>query len=288
MKPIFFIFGFGYSAEFLAPKLVDMGFTIIGTTRDDHKLHQGQSLDVKLIDFKYEKIQIYLQQATHVLISVPPNATTKDPVLAQYSKLIMENSAHIQWLSYLSSTGVYGDYNGAWVDETSDCRPQGQQGKMRLEAETAWMDFAKTYHLPLHVFRLAGIYGPHRNALERIISGKPYSIVKPDHFFSRIHVADIASALIASIKAPKPLSIYNVADDEPAPAHCVDAYAATLLDRPPLPLIPYEEATLSPMEKEFYSNNRRVSNVKLKQELQLTFQYPSYREGLLQLRELYL
>ncbi|MFA6303008.1 MAG: SDR family oxidoreductase [Legionella sp.] len=287
MKPIFFIFGFGYCAEFLAPKLVDMGYRIIGTTRDEHKLRQGQSLDVTLIDFNDEKIPTYLQQATNVLISVPPNATIKDPVLVQYRKLIMENATHIQWLAYLSSTGVYGDYNGAWVDETSDCRPLGQQGILRLEAETAWMDFANTYHLPLHIFRLAGIYGPQRNALERIISGKPYSIVKPSHFFSRIHVADIASALIASIKAPTPLSIYNVADDEPAPAHCVDAYAATLLDRPALPLIPYEEATLSPMEREFYSNNRRVSNTKLKNELQLTLAYPSYREGLLQLRELY-
>jgi nucleoside-diphosphate-sugar epimerase len=288
MKPCFFIFGFGYTAEFLVPELVAMGFTIIGTTRNEHKIRDHQSAECKLIDFNEETIQAHLGQATHILISTPPIELIGDPVLAQYYKYIGANASHIQWLGYLSSTGVYGDYKGAWIDETSACLTQGRQGQSRLRAEIAWMDCAKEFGLPLHIFRLAGIYGPHRNALVRIAAGKQYSISKPGHFFSRIHVEDIARVLIASIKAPNPLSIYNVADDEPSSAQEVDAYAASLLNLPALPFIAFDDVTLNPMEKEFYANNRRVSNLKIKQELGIALQYPSYREGLLQLKALHL
>lgn len=287
LKPYFFIFGFGYTAEFLVPKLIKLGFKIIGTTRNPNKLRQHQSLEVKLIDFNEQTIQIYLNNATHVLICTPPQESIGDPVLAQYRNLIINNASHLQWLGYLSSTGVYGNYHGAWVDETSACITQNKLGQLRLAAETAWIDFTKKYSIPLQIFRLAGIYGPNRNALERILAGKQYSIIKPDHFFSRIHIADIVSVLIASIESPKPLAIYNVADDEPSPAQDVDAYAALLLNRHALPLLPFEEATLSSMEKEFYSNNRRVSNSKMKRELHINLQYPTYREGLLALKELY-
>ncbi len=286
MKPYFLILGFGYTAEFLAPKLAAMGFSVIGTTRNQTKRLQYQSAAVKLVDFNQETLQAHLKHATHLLISTPPKEPTGDPVLAEYRQHIQNNASHIQWLGYLSSTGVYGDYNGAWVDETSACIAQGKQGQLRLSGETAWMDFAKACKLPLHIFRLAGIYGPHRNVLERILAGKQHSISKPGHFFSRIYVEDIASVLIASIKAPNPLSVYNVADDEPSPAPVVDAYAASLLNRPPLPLIPFEEATLTPMEKEFYINNRRVSNRKIKQEFHINLDYPSYREGLVKLKGL--
>lgn len=288
MKPYFFILGFGYTAEFLVPKLTKLGFKIIGTTRNPNKLRQHQSLGVKLIDFNEPIIQTYLNNATHVLISAPPQESIGDPVLAQYSNLLRNNASHLQWLGYLSSTGVYGNYHGAWVDETSACIAQNKQGQLRLAAETEWIDFAKKYSIPLHIFRLAGIYGPHRNALERILAGKQYSIVKEGHFFSRIHVADIVSVLIASIQSPQLLAIYNVADDEPSPAQDVDAYAALLLNRHALPWIPFEDATLSSMEKEFYSNNRRVSNGKMKRELHINLQYPTYREGLVvELKELY-
>ena len=142
---------------------------------------------------------------------------------------------------------------------------------------------AQNYQLPLHIFRIAGIYGPQRNALTRIAQGKTQTIYKENHNFSRIHVEDIAAVLIASIKNPNPISIYNIADDEPAPAHEVDEYAAHLLHAPMPEKVPFELATLSPMAKEFYTHHRRVSNAKIKQELLVKLTYPTYREGLQQL-----
>lgn len=217
------------------------------------------------------------------MVSVPPDARIGDLVLSYYSELIKRNAAHIEWLGYLSSTGVYGDYQGNWVDEESICRPKSASGMLRLEAENAWFSYAKSNQLPLHIFRLAGIYGPQRNPLERIKSGKKYSIFKEGQVFSRIHVDDIVSILLASIKNPHHLSTYNVADDEPAASHEVDAYAASLLNQSPLPLIPFEETSLSPREQEFYLSNRRVSNLKIKKELKIVLHYPSFREGLTQI-----
>jgi len=214
------------------------------------------------------------------LISVPPIPGIGDLILSNYSDLIKQYAAHIEWIGYLSSTGVYGNYQGNWVDESSICRPQSSSGILRLEAENAWLSYARYNKLPLHIFRLAGIYGPERNPLERIQSGKKYSIYKEGQMFSRVHVDDIVSILLASIKKTNPLSIYNVADDEPAASHVVDAYAASLLKQVPLPLILFEEASLSPKEQEFYLSNRRVSNEKIKRELNIVFRYPSFREGL--------
>lgn len=280
MKPCFFIFGFGYTAEFLARHLLSLNFEVIGTTRDKEKSLNSHELHYKLIDFNEIEIKAHLNRATHILISTPASDNIGDPVLAYFSDLITQYASHIQWIGYLSSTGVYGDHQGAWVDETSSSQLLGTQGQRRLDAENAWLSFAKKQQLPLHIFRLAGIYGPKRNALERILAGKKESIYKEGQVFSRVHVEDIVSVILASIKYPKPYSIYNVADNEPAPSHEVDAYAASLLNHPALALIPYNMATLSPMERQFYSNNRRVSNTKIKKELLVDLQYPTYREGL--------
>ena len=154
-----------------------------------------------------------------------------------------------------------------------NCIPHTSTGIARLKAEQAWLSFAQKHLLPLHIFRLSGIYGPGRNVLERLIQGKKQSVFKENQVFSRIHVEDIVTTLLASIQLPNPLSIYNVSDDEPAPAHVLDQYAAKLLHREPLPLIPFSEAHLSPMEKEFYANNRRISNLKIKEELQVALNY---------------
>ena len=197
--------------------------------------------------------------------------------------MIKKHAAHIKWVGYLSSTSVYGDHQGNWVDEESECNPQGVSGLLRFKAEQAWLAFAELNQIPLHIFRLAGIYGPDRNSMQRIYAGKKYSIFKEGQLFSRIHVDDIVSVLLASINAPYPFSIYNVADDEPAASHVVDAYASLLLKRAALPLLSFEKAPLSPMEKNFYSNNRRVSNLKIKHELNVSLQYPSFREGLSQI-----
>ncbi|HHF0525981.1 TPA: SDR family oxidoreductase [Legionella anisa] len=283
MTPSFFIFGFGYTANRLANTPIQLGFNVVGTTRQESKKVMIHPAKIKLIDFKAADIEYSLSQSTHLLVSVPPDARIGDLVLSYYSELIKRNAAHIEWLGYLSSTGVYGDYQGNWVDEESICRPKSASGMLRLEAENAWFSYAKSNQLPLHIFRLAGIYGPQRNPLERIKSGKKYSIFKEGQVFSRIHVDDIVSILLASIKNPHHLSTYNVADDEPAASHEVDAYAASLLNQSPLPLIPFEETSLSPREQEFYLSNRRVSNLKIKKELKIVLHYPSFREGLTQI-----
>ncbi|CAM2800574.1 oxidoreductase (NAD-dependent epimerase/dehydratase) [Legionella steigerwaltii] len=283
MTPSFFIFGFGYTANRLAQRLIQLGFDVVGTTRQERKRTTNHYSAITLIDFNAADIDYYLSQSTHLLISVPPTAGVGDLVLSYYSELIKRHAPHIEWLGYLSSTGVYGDYQGNWVDEESICRPKSASGILRLNAEKAWFSYAESNQLPLHIFRLAGIYGPQRNPLERIISGKKYSIFKEGQVFSRIHVDDIVSVILASIKNPHPLSTYNVADDEPAASHEVDAYAASLLNQSPLPLVPFEEASLSPREQEFYLSNRRVSNLKIKKELNIVLQYPSFREGLMQL-----
>lgn len=275
------IFGFGYTASFLAKNLAPLGFDIVGTSRnkDCVGLHPTNT-SCELIHFEPIDIAKHMASVTHILISPPPTDILGDPVLSAYSELLIQHANHIQWLGYLSSTGVYGDHQGQWVDESSASLSLGKQGERRLDAEIAWSSFANQYHLPLHIFRLAGIYGPEKNALARLKLGKKQTIYKPDQFFSRIHVEDIANILTASIQNPNPISIYNVSDDEPAPSHIVDEYAASLMNLSSLERIPFAEAVLSPMAKEFYANNRRVSNSKIKKELAVKLNYPTYQQGL--------
>lgn len=282
MSPYFFIFGYGYTAKALAPKLIAQGFQVIGTSRSADKQEQHH-LNARVIDFDSPDIENYLNLATHVLICIPPTRTLSDIVFMKYGDLIKKQAPHLKWLGYLSSTGVYGNHEGNWVDEDSECIPHTPTGIARLKAEQDWLSFAEKHQLPLHVFRLSGIYGPGRNVLERLIHGKKQSVFKENQVFSRIHVEDIVTTLVASIQLPNPLAIYNVSDDEPTPAHVVDQYAAKLLHREPLPLIPFSEAHLSPMEQEFYANNRRVANLKIKKELNVVLKYPTYKQGLTQI-----
>jgi len=280
MHPKMLIFGFGYTGSFLAKKLTALDFPVIGTSRSKELLEQHPKKGYELINFTEIDVEKSLRTATHILISTPPSTDFGDPVLGNFLDLIKKYASQYQWLGYLSSTGVYGDHQGKWVNESSPSLSLGQQAKMRLNAEKAWSTLAQDHQLPLHIFRIAGIYGPQRSALTRIAQGKIQTIYKENHFFSRIHVDDIVAVLIASIKNPNPMSIYNVADDEPAPSYEVDAYAAHLLNIPALERIPFEFAALSPMAKEFYTHHRRVSNAKIKQELFIKLMYPTYREGL--------
>ncbi len=282
MTPCFFIFGLGYTARALAPKLIAQGFKVIGTSRKPDE-QEKYNLDIKLIEFDCTDIENYLSLATHLLICIPPTNTMSDSVLMQYRDLIKKQASYLKWIGYLSSTGVYGDHQGNWVNEDSVCIPHTLTGIARLKTEEAWIEFAQKYQLPLHIFRLSGIYGSGRNILERLMRGKKQSIFKENQVFCRIHVDDIVTSLLASIQLPNPLSIYNVSDDEPVQAHVVDLFAATLLHREPLPLISYSEARLSDMKQEFYANNRRVSNIKIKKELQIILNYPTYKEGLTQI-----
>lgn len=282
MKSYFFIFGFGYTAKALTPKLIAQGFQIIGTSRRP-KEHEQTHSALKLIDFDCQNMENHLGLATHLLVGIPPSSMLSDLVLVKFGDLIKKQAPYLKWIGYLSSTGVYGDHQGHWVDEHSACTPHTLTGIARLNAENAWLSFAKEYQLPLQIFRLSGIYGLGRNVLERLINGKKQSVFKENQVFCRIHVEDIVTTLLASILLPNPLAIYNVSDDEPAPAHVVDTYAAHLLHREPLPLIPFSAAHLSPREQEFYANNRRVSNLKIKEELHVTLKYATYKEGLTQI-----
>jgi nucleoside-diphosphate-sugar epimerase len=182
----------------------------------------------------------------------------------------------LEWIGYLSTTGVYGDRAGGWVDETAELRPVNARSRWRVEAEAAWAASG----LPVEIFRLAGIYGPGRSAFDRLREGRAQRIVKQGQIFSRIHVDDIAAALAASIAAPRPAVVWNLADDEPAPPEDVIAYAAELLGLPVPPAIPFEEAELSPMARSFYAESKRVSNRRLRETLGVALAHPTYREGL--------
>lgn len=281
MRPHLLIFGFGYTAHFLAKKARETNIQVTATTRDNNALGYNREFDCELIHFSEKSIEQALATASHILISTPPTHDLGDPVLGNFSNLLKKYIKHIKWIGYLSSTSVYGDHQGQWVDESSQPITPGKQGELRLAAENEWCSFATAYQCPLTIFRLAGIYGPQRNVLARLMAGKNDTIVKDGQFFSRIHVEDIVSTIVAAMQNPKiGITIYNVADDEPAPNHVVDEYAASLLKLSPLKRVPYEMAILSPMAQEFYTHNKRVSNAKLKRELNIKLAFPSYKQGL--------
>ncbi|OJW50262.1 MAG: hypothetical protein BGO67_02285 [Alphaproteobacteria bacterium 41-28] len=246
----------------------------VGTSRTQH----GENLFLYKGGPFSQDILNALQESDSLLVSIPPDQDG-DPIIP-YLKEILPQLTHLKWIGYLSSTGVYGDHCGNWVDETSKTHPTSPQGKTRLKAEHQWLQLWKDTNLPVHIFRLAGIYGPGRNVLEDLKSGKTQRIFKEDVLFSRIHVKDIAQALNASIKAPHPGRIYNLADNEPAPPHEVVAYGAGLLGMDPPSLIPFEEASLTPMGRSFYQDSKRVKNDCLLSELVPSLIFPTYREGL--------
>ena len=283
MEKYCFIFGYGYTASYLAARLAEQGFKIVGTSRDPNQSAYKTNGHSQLINFYHkDEINSSLRQASHLLISIPPNKGT-DPVIACYGdELLKLKHRRLAWVGYLSTTGVYGDHQGAWVDEDSPSKALSSHGSARLKAEHEWIDLAQD-HFDIHLFRLAGIYGPYRNALSNIINGKSSVIYKEGHYFSRIHVGDIVKIIMASVNKPNPGSIYNVADDLPAPSHEVEQFAVQLLNRNPLPLVPFNQALLSPMAREFYKANRKVSNKKVKQELGIELDYHNYQQGLTQL-----
>jgi nucleoside-diphosphate-sugar epimerase len=264
-------FGFGFSAQALAQKLDKKNWHITGTSRSAEGVAaiNDQGFEGVLFD----EIHATPKTVTHIVSSVPPGATG-DPVLQKF-KAELEARAHdFKWVAYLSTTGVYGDRAGAVVDETAELTPNTERGQRRVDAEAAWA------FLNPHIFRLAGIYGPGRNALESLKSGTAKRVIKQGQIFSRIHVEDIAGILQASIRNPNPGCIYNVADDEPCPPQDVITYAAQLLKMEPPPEIPFEQAALSPMARSFYADSKRVSNARVKEELGYQFLYPNYKIGL--------
>ena len=220
-----------------------------------------------------------MREASHVLVTIPPQKDAGDVVLRNFKKILADGS-QLQWLGYLSTTGVYGNRDGDWVDETSELKPGFDHQRRRVEAEDQWRDLYQEHQIPVHIFRLAGIYGPGRNLLQRVRQGSARRIDQPGLVFNRIHVEDVVQVLCASIDHPHPGAIYNVSDDVPSsPAEAV-AFACGLLRVGVPPLIAIEEAKLSKMGRGFYQTNKKVRNHKIKEELGVQLRYPDYKVGL--------
>lgn len=264
-----FCFGLGYSATALASEVSAQGWPVAGTSRTARPGIHAFDGRRPMAD-----ATAALAGTTHLLISIPPDAEGC-PVLRHHLADLAALPA-LAWVGYLSTTGVYGDQQGGWVDETTPPKPGQIRSIQRLRAEQDW----QACGLPVHVFRLAGIYGPGRSALDRLRAGDARRIDKPGHLFSRIHVTDIARVLLASMARPDPGAIYNVCDDEPAESGAVIEEAARLLNLPAPPAIPFEEAELTPMAASFYAESRLVRNDRIKQELGVQLACPTYREGL--------
>ncbi|WP_428927455.1 SDR family oxidoreductase [Marinibacterium sp. SX1] len=266
-------FGHGFSARALVPRL-DGAWQVIGTTRSADKAAEIAATGVTPRIWPGDDIT--LDGVSHLLVSIGPREDG-DPVLNALQDEITARAGQFDWVGYLSTTGVYGDQDGGWVDESAPLNPSTRRGQWRRDAEARWSAIPG---LPLHIFRLAGIYGPGRGPFAKVRQGTARRIVKPGQVFSRIHVDDIAQVLAASIARPRPGAIYNVCDDDPAPPQDVIAHAAELLGVPVPPEIPIDEAEMTPMARSFYAESKRVRNDRIKDELGVRLAYPDYRTGL--------
>ena len=276
--------GMGYSARTLARRVAQDGWRITGSSTSEAGLTRSQSGGWDAVHFNGsstggEPMLQVVSKATHLLISAAPGESG-DPVLRQLAPWLAR-APNLAWIGYLSTVGVYGDHQGEWVDEDTPVRPKSIRSRQRVEAENAWLDFAAGTGRRVQIFRLSGIYGPGRGAIDNLCAGTARRIIKPRQVFNRIHVEDIAGTLAAAISTPGAKhSIYNVTDDEPAPPQDVVEYAAELLGMPVPPDIPFAQAPLSPMGLSFYGENKRVANQRIKSDLGYTLHYPTYREGL--------
>ncbi len=263
--------GHGYSASALARLLIPQGWQVIGTTRSPDRAVAFEQAGVMPLVWPGD-LASALQKATHILASAAPDASG-DPFLQAVPALAKSPA---RWVGYLSTTAVYGDHQGGWVDEDTPVNPQSDRARHRVLAERQWMGTG----LPVHVFRLAGIYGPGRGPFEKVRNGTARRLIKPGQVFSRTHVQDIAQVLAASIHQPDPGAVYNVCDDDPAPPEDVLTYAAALLGLPPPPEMDYATADLPPMVRSFYSESKRVRNRRIREDLGVSLLYPDYRSGL--------
>lgn len=276
-----FVFGLGFSARALADSLIAEGIAVSATCRGEEKRDAltAAGIDTHLFDLDRPLDSAglaALAASSHLLSSVPPDADG-DPVLLHHADDI-RSAGPFDWIGYLSTTGVYGDRDGDWVDEDSALTPTGARGQRRVDAEAAWNALGDAG--PVHSFRLAGIYGPGRSALDTVRQGRGRRVVKPGQVFSRIHIDDITAILRASMARPNPGAAYNCCDDEAVPPQDVIEYACRLLGEPIPPDIPFDSADLSPMARSFYRDNKRVSNRRVKDELGVVLNWPNYRLAL--------
>ena len=279
-----FFFGMGFSSLATARAIhqtIDSDIPIFGTSRTEEgiealadspyraHLFDGESPGTTLVPD--------LARSTHVVLSIPPTEAG-DPALRMH-RADLDAAPDLQWLCYFSTVGVYGDFGGAWIDETAPTRPINQRSAHRVEVEQQWRDYGAERGVPLLILRLAGIYGPGRSAFDKLREGTARRIVKPNQVFNRIHVEDIGR--VTALGAQRKLAgTFNLADDEPAPPQDLIEYAARQMGVPVPPDVPFEEANMTPMARSFYSDNKRVSNAAIKQALGIELLYPTYREGL--------
>lgn len=277
-----FCFGFGYAAGFLAERLITHGWKVAGTTtslqKRDFLRHNG--IDAHIFDHTHpisDPLKIF-SGVTHVLFSIPPDGDG-DPAFNSHGEDLAALKS-LEWAGYLSTTAIYGDHAGGWIDEKTPPAPSSRRGSLRLKAEEQWTSLLLHEGFPLHIFRIAGIYGPGRSAIDAVRSGTAQCIEKPGHVFNRIHVDDIAQSLVASINKPRPGAVYNLADDAPSSSEEVIRFACNLLGLAPPPPVRFDQAELAPIVRSFYKDNKRVHNHAIKEELGVSLLYPDYRNGL--------
>lgn len=274
-----FIFGLGYCGLEIAKLARAAGWNVAGTCRTSEKADELSRLgfEVHPFDGTAALPAGALGNASHVLCTIAPG-TTGDPALKTSARLLRD----ARWLGYLSTTGVYGDHGGGWVDEETRARPAQPRSIERLATERAWQAIGMELGLAVDVFRLPGIYGPGRSTIDQVKAGTVRRIDKPGQVFSRIHVEDVAGTVLLALGNTRPGAVYNVADDLPAATGEVVAFACELLGKPVPPAVPWDEAapTMSAMARSFYAENRRVKNDRIKSELGVRLRYPTYKEGL--------
>lgn len=272
-----FCFGLGYCADYLSAKLIKQGWQVSATCRTSEKAAVLEASGIRPVLLSGKKVTVTdLGKADHILISAPPEQDGSDPVLNFAEAALAALQDQIKWVGYLSTTGVYGDHQGAWIDEETPAGLLSERGQRRVAAEAQWAATG----LPMHYFRLAGIYGPGRNSLRALQNGTARRVVKQGQVFSRIHLADITRILEASIANPNAGRAYSVCDDTPAPPQDVVTYAAELMGVSPPALQDFATAELSPMARSFYGENKRIRNNRIKEELGVSLEYPDYRAGL--------
>ena len=270
------IYGYGYTASYLAESLENKNYLIVASSRDEKKLTTNNK-NIKLINNDYVSDHLLKDDITHILISVPPN-DTGDIFIQNYKDILVKNK-NIEWIGYLSATNVYGDHNGELVNERSETKPTTKKGSNRLLAEKQWIELNSKFNLPIKIFRLAGIYGPDRNIKQRIAQGLVKNIYKKGQFFSRIHVEDIINILNLSMCNITENNIYNVADDFSCNLNVVIEYLCDQNKFTKPEQINFDELELNYKKESFFSENKRVDNSLVKQDLSIILKYPSFKDG---------
>ena len=279
-----FFFGMGYSSQATARsivQLVDAEADIIGTTRSRPKAEEliRAGIRVHAFDGRAPGLMLAsdLTKTTFLVVSIPPG-TGADPVLSHH-RPDLDKAQELEWLCYFSPVGVYENSDGSWIDENAPCDTSAERARLRLDAEEQWRDYARQRDLPLAIFRLAGIYGPGRSAINKLVEGNAHRVIKPGQVFNRVHVDDIARITALGMRAGL-TGTFNLTDDEPAPPQDLVTYAAKLMEIDPPEEVAFEKAKLSDLARSFFADNKRVSNAAIKKELGIELLYPSYREGL--------